>query len=378
MSHAALLVLFLLLLPLSLGAQTEKDMRLRAIRVGVMLPLNDKSVEGRHMVEYYRGVLMACDSLRQHGVSVDIHAWDVTSDTDIATIVNKPGAADCDLIIGPLYSRHLKPLADFAKENGIRLLVPFSINAADIVADPLVYQVYQPAEDFNKRAIELYREMFASYHTVIIDCNDSTSRKGTFTLGLRSRLEQLGRSFRITNIKSPEEAFTKAFSTTSPNMVVVNTGRMQDLTLVFAKLNNLTVNNPDLSVSMFGYSEWLSYTQYNLDNYYRYNVYIPSTFYYNPLSAKTSRFQQKYRWNFHADMENALPRFGLSGFDHAYFFIRGLSLLGERFTGRGPAVGYTALQTPLDFEQDGEGGRKNRALMMVHYTPGHKIDTMTY
>ena len=41
----------------------DADVRQRAIRVGVMLPLHQVNNDGRRMVEYYRGLLMACDSL---------------------------------------------------------------------------------------------------------------------------------------------------------------------------------------------------------------------------------------------------------------------------------------------------------------------------
>ena len=64
------------------AAQPADDMRRRAIRVGVMLPLHDINGDGRRMVEYYRGVLMACDSLKQEGVSVDIRAWNVPEKAD--------------------------------------------------------------------------------------------------------------------------------------------------------------------------------------------------------------------------------------------------------------------------------------------------------
>ena len=61
----------------------ESDMRQREIRVGIMLPLHDKNGDGKRMLEYYRGVLMACDSLRANGVSTDVRAWNVTEETDI-------------------------------------------------------------------------------------------------------------------------------------------------------------------------------------------------------------------------------------------------------------------------------------------------------
>ena len=63
------------------------DMRDRAIRVGVMLPLHTINGDGRRMIEYYRGVLMACDSLKQNNISVDIHAWNVAENSDIRTFL---------------------------------------------------------------------------------------------------------------------------------------------------------------------------------------------------------------------------------------------------------------------------------------------------
>ena len=44
------------------------------VKVGVMLPLHDVDGDGRRMVEYYRGILMACETLKQKGISTDIHA----------------------------------------------------------------------------------------------------------------------------------------------------------------------------------------------------------------------------------------------------------------------------------------------------------------
>lgn len=64
-----------------------------AIRVGIMLPLHRVDGDGLRMTEYYRGFLMACDSLRQQGISVDIHAWNVTANDDITKITADPAAA---------------------------------------------------------------------------------------------------------------------------------------------------------------------------------------------------------------------------------------------------------------------------------------------
>ena len=96
----------------------------RPIRLGVMLPLHDINGDGRRMVEYYRGVLMACDSLKKLGISVDVHAWNAAEDANIPQLLTDPAAANCDLIIGPLYSHGAERIRHHAFPAEIQGLSP--------------------------------------------------------------------------------------------------------------------------------------------------------------------------------------------------------------------------------------------------------------
>ena len=77
-------------------------------------------------------------------------------------------------------------------------------------------------------------------------------------------------------------------------------------------------------------------------------------------------------------MMPSLPRFALTGFDHAYFFIRGLHKYGMTFDGAAGRFGYPPVQTPLKFERVGNGGLQNKAYMFVHYMPDQKIEAVNY
>ena len=359
-------------------AAKANDVRNREIRLGVMLPLHDINGDGRRMMEYYRGVLMACDSLKKQGVSIDVHAWNTAEDGNIYKVLEDPAAAKCDLIIGPLYSKQMDALSDFVAKHDIRLVIPFSINAPQLTTNRNIFQVYQSQNEVSEATISHYLERFKDCHTVVIDCNDSTSKKGVFTFALRRQMESRGMECFVTNLKSSEEYFSNAFSRTKPNVVVLNTGRSQELGVAFSKINGLKANNPELDITMFGYSDWLLYTHRYLENYYKYNTYIPSVFYYNPLSPATQQFQQKYRQNFSSDMQNLLPRFAITGFDHAYFFLKGLHKYGKTFNGAEGMFGYPFIQTPLKFERYGNGGLRNKTLLFIHYKPDHLMETFKF
>ena len=354
------------------------DVRSREIRLGIMLPLHNINGDGRRMTEYYRGVLMACDSLKKQGLSIDVHAWNTAEDANIYKVLEDPAAANCDLIIGPLYSKQMDALSAFVTKHDIRLVIPFSINAPQLTTNRNIFQVYQSPTEQNEVIIARFIERFKNYHTVVVDCNDSTSKKGIFTFGLRRQMEQRGMDAVVTNLKSTEANFSKAFSRTKPNVVILNTGRSQELGVAFSKINGLKANEPELDITMFGYTDWLLYTRTYLENFYKYNTYIPSVFYYNPLSVGTQRFERKYRQNFRSDMQSSLPRFAITGFDHAFFFLKGLHKYGKSFNGAEGMFGYPPVQTPLKFERYGNGGLRNRTMMFIHYQPEHTVETIKF
>ena len=349
-----------------------------AVKIGVMLPLHDVDGDGRRMVEYYRGLLMACDELKQKGISTDVHAWNVPIDADIRTTLLEEGASKCDIIFGPLYTKQVAPLTAFCKVNGIKLVIPFSISGDDVERNKEIFQVYQSQETLNECTIEAFLRRFTNVHPIFVDCNDSTSRKGVFTYGLRKELEKRNINYSITNVNSSLEQFAKAFQPSKQNVIILNTGRSPQLTAVLNRLDEFDSKFPGASISLFGYTEWLMYAKYNLERFYKYDTYIPSTFYYNAGSARTQSLEKKYAAWFHQPMMVAQPRFAITGYDHGMFFIQGMKKHGDNFNGDRQQVNYQPVQTPLHFVKTSRGGYKNRNFELIHYTFNHQIETIKY
>lgn len=348
------------------------------VSVGVMLPLHNADGDGQRMLEYYRGILMACDSLKAQGISTVIHSWNVPIDANVEQTLGDANAKKCDIIFGPLYTKQVKPIGDFCRANNIKLVIPFSISGNDVASNDHILQVYQSPQQQTMAAVNAFVERFRGAHAVIIDCNDAESTKGAFTTALRKRLGEVGIECSVTNLKASEDAFVKAFSLSKQNVVVLNTSRSPQLNVALAKLNGLKAANKNVRVSLFGYTEWLMYTKVYLDYYYKYDAYIPTTFYYNPLAAKTANLERSYRRWFKSDLRQSLPRFAITGYDHAQFFIRGMHKFGDKFVGTKQQNSYTPLQTPLKFRYVQGGGMQNSAFMLVHYKPNRTIESISY
>ena len=176
-------------------------------------------------------------------------------------------------------------------------------------------------------------------------------------------MEDKGVQYNITNLRSSEEMFARSFSLTQPNLVILNTGRSPEMRIALEKLDALVNANRNVSITLFGYTEWLLYAKFNKEKFAKYNTYIPTNFYYNEMSGNTQRFAQNYRNAFHHDMMNALPHFAATGYDHAMYFIGGKTQW---------------MQTPLKFIKTPNGGYRNKAFMLIHYKQDGGIDALQY
>ena len=72
------------------------------VNVGVFLPFKSSGVKGQQAVEFYRGLLMAVDSLSQSGTTVKITAADCGSTaSEMQTLLDESKHGVYDIIFAP-------------------------------------------------------------------------------------------------------------------------------------------------------------------------------------------------------------------------------------------------------------------------------------
>lgn len=365
-----------------LQQQQARPVRTNVIKVGVMLPIHLDNSEGERMVEYYQGLRLALDSLTKKNINVELSTWNLAKDSSVVKVISDPRAYALDLIIGPLYSAQLPQLSQFCKTNGIRLFVPFSIEGGDLDYNPQVMQVYQTPAQLNERTVKacIERIQFYKAQPVIIDCNNPGDGKVAFTSALRQQLTATGFAPKLTNLNTPMADFAKQFAKNRNNIVVLNTARSPELNAVIAKLDSLTKADPSVKVTLFGYNEWFMYQKYDLTKFYQYNVFIPTTYYYNAASARTEAFERDFEAHWGQKMMSQwTPRMGLVGYDHMMFLGQGIHKYDKDFTGVEGQSDYRAIQSPLEFKQTAAGGGyQNDNFQLIHFRTDKKMESLTY
>lgn len=348
------------------------------INVGIMLPLHNDDGDGKRAIEYYRGLILAAEEMKNEGVEVNFYAWNAHINSDINKILQDPNAKKCDIFFGPMYTKQLAALQAFAAANNAKVIIPFSINGDPASHYSNVFQIYQEPNFARMEAIKKYATQFSDCHTVIIGCDDENSTKGNFTAELRGLLTGKNMPYTLTGLSTPNDLFVKAFNQKKRNMVVLNSSSNKSLKEAFKKLEALKTANPSIEFSMFGYTEWLTYANDYAPFYHKYDMYIPTHSYFNPADSKTQRLLSLYRQKYNCEMLSQYsPRFGLMGYDHGRFFFRGFSKMGRDY--KGIYANNDALQTRIYFGKVGQtGGMQNIGFKFIHYNKNNTVSVVEF
>ena len=358
----------------------KENPKIATIKAAVMLPFMTDGSGNRdeqiRMVEYYEGFLMAVDSLKEKGVSIDIYTYDTYNNTSsVKSILAKDEMKNMNIIFGPAYPEQVKPVADFAKKNNIRLVIPFTSKGNEVFNNPSIYQINTPQSYLYSEVYEHFTRKFTNANVIFLDAEDGDKDKADFIKGLKEELKGKHRPF--TELKGEAitpESLKGAMNATLDNVFIPTSGTNIALIKLLPQLIVTLRDNPDYRMQLFGYPEWQTYTNDHLASFYELDTYFYSSFYTNNLFPEAIRFSSAYRKWYSKDMSNTFPKYGMLGFDTGYFFLKGLSQYGSNLEDKLNKVTVTPIQTGFKFERvNNWGGFINRKVFFVHFTKNYEL-----
>ena len=355
-----------------------KAERYATIKVAVILPLlpeDGQQNESARMIEYYEGFLMAVDSLKKAGVSIDLHTYNSgPQKASIQKILATKDMQDVNIIFGPLYQEHIQPLTEFARQKGIRLVIPFTSKDNSVFRNPYVYQINTPQSYLYSEVYDHFFRQFRNAHVIFLNTREGSRDKAEFIKGFK---EELGnRSVPMTTLSDTVTASTlnKVLRPDRENIFVPTTGSNVALIRLLPHLTVTVRQNPETSIHLFGYPEWQTYTKDHLDAFFELDTYFYSSFYTNNLLPSAAEFTQNYRRWFGKDMEERYPKYGMLGFDTGYYFLKGLSKYGTTFEENLNRFNVSSIQTGFKFQRvNNWGGFINRKVFFVHFTKNYEL-----
>lgn len=360
-----------------LFAQNKQSFKkIQNIKAAVLLPFTEgkNRDEQMRMVEYYEGFLMAVDSLKRQGVSVNLYTYDTKGKSDVTqSILAKEEMKNMDIIFGPAHAANVKTLAEFAEKNQTRVVVPFSPEVEQVFKNPYIYQVNTPQSYLYSEVYEHFLRKFSKANIMFLDAGTGQNEKAEFIKGMKNELKTNQVAYKhISN--SDTLKILAAIDSTRENIFIPTSGKDLSLTRLIPQLTQIRRSYPNVDLHLFGYPEWQTYTQDYLASFYELDTYFYSSFYTNNLFPAAVRFTQEYRRWYSKDMANIFPKYGMLGFDTGYFFLKGLAQEGSQLENNLNRVQVTPIQTGFKFERvNNWGGFINRKVFFVHLTKDFEL-----
>lgn len=389
---------------------TATSMMAREIRVGVFLPFNNENKQ-KDVVEYYRGLLMAVDSLNKSNNNAAAGKSDANkggTNAGTGNTANTGGAitfritaADCgntatdmlglldeskngvfDIIFAPSNQNQLKILDNYSRQNGTKICVPFWGRYDEWVSNPAFYALKVTETDMAVPAYQLITNATRARDIYIIENGEKTLSP------LANYVKKYVKGAKVMEYPKKEKKIIKLMG--DENAILLPSMYDEQTESIMAKLCGGAGN---VKAVVIGYPAWYERANMNGGNSTKstsnsitnggtttdakvlgqMNAYVIQPSYPRTDLPRVRKFAADYQSNFDAPMMQDAFSYALWGFDTGYYMLKALIRYGMNYSTQ--SVYAAPLQTPLRFAPRAAGqGNINTAVQLLHYRADGLID----
>ncbi|MGQ1889758.1 LysM peptidoglycan-binding domain-containing protein [Thermophagus sp. OGC60D27] len=388
-----------ILLPFDLNA-TDKANMVEKIKNGdtIKTVRQNPILARRSMVfeEFYEGVLLALDQLKEKGINVEVSVFDIASNRLTMKEflnVHQEELSAVDLIIGPARSENLKPISDFAAQHEIKLVYPLSNVNPELYKNPYVFQVNTPDTlVFDKMATEIVRQSENFNLLAIIPEGEDEYASG-FLQKLRQKVFYnefaLNKSINYLEYqmagKSDQTNLEALLDPSTKNYVVVPTNDEATISKIVPTLSGISEKHK-VPIYLFGMTEWLRAQSIEPEDMFNLHAQIFTFFAFDYDRQSTNQFIAKYRRWYHTEphavssyfqnpsASSGYSRYGAWGYDVAYYFLSALTQRGPHFEYCNEPTDVQLVQFNFSFKRISNwGGLYNDGLFLLKFLPDYKV-----
>ncbi len=322
-------------------------------------------------ISFYEGAMLAIDSLSKLGINIDIHVYNISNDLEeTRQHLSQPEMRDMDLIIGILFTKNFKLVANFAQQNAIPLINAISRRPEIIDGNPWVFKVEPSEESSVKEAVNMLPTFKDSLYNVFIIRNNKYKHSG-MVLNLKNKINAWSNDdfgykknyHEVIYMQDSIDGFINQADTLKKNIVFAVTENDIFVLQVLRELNEL---KDTFDIKVIGLPYWEDIKNVQTDYLQNLNVVIPSASYYDYSTEAMQRFNMAYRARYNTEPDEL----AIKGYDFTYFFTFASAAFGHDFRSCVNNLPVELLHTRLKFRHQHGNGYENtywNAYEVIHY-----------
>ncbi|MCX6330607.1 MAG: LysM peptidoglycan-binding domain-containing protein [Bacteroidia bacterium] len=338
-------------------------------------------------IEMYEGILLAVDTLRTLGMDVNLHVYDIKSDTlELTRLINRGNLAEMDLIIGPVYSHNLSIMASYADSLGIPVVSPVPLfNNTALINNPNLFvansSIEVPQNTIAKKVSEYYDKNFVFIHA------DSAGVDPDVKTFKEKIINELSNRLPFEEIKFKEflyysrSAFDNdsinrlehALSSKTDNIIIIASEEGPVISETLQEIHGLSRKFP---VKVFGYPSLRGLENLEPKFIFDLDILIYSPYWIDYSRRDVKKFNDDFRQKFLTEPSEL--SYSWLGYDVAYYFLSGLAIHGKDFISHPEIHNPDLLETEFDFRRKSiNDGFENQKLFPIRYTKDYEVKLET-
>lgn len=359
---------------------TNKLCKKHVVKVALLLPFGlkngiYKNVVGKHMLEYYKGLLIALKDIKTMGISVDLQVFDIGLDTNLLQdIFNNSKIKSANLIIGGLKEKQIELISNFSIKYNIPYIIPFTSKSKEFLFYSNVYKVNTPQ-------LYLYDKISSAFCLKYKDDNilfyipNFLGNKMDFINIVQKDLQMKKITYKvIKNIDPTCSDIITVLDSTKNNVFVLFDDKQNVLLNFISLLKEIKSTNPHFVISFFGYPIWQFYSMKYMNDFFYLNIVFYSSFYSNLFSQKVNFFCNSYRYWYSKNLMDCYPKYGMLGYDIGMFFIQLLDKYSSSLAENINKLNYSGIQNNFFFKRINNcGGFINKNIYLIEFNENFSI-----
>ncbi len=365
----------------------------KPFNIALLLPFNldemdvaneEEIAQGKHyfpkakpFLEFYEGLLIAVDSMRNKGLIINLFVYDTKKDSaTTAQIIAKPEFLRNNLIIGPAFSKNLALVSEFSKEHKINLVSPFYSKKNITASNPYLLQV-NPSMSTQLDEITNFLSNFRDKKLIVVHQEEKKELEfikvyqEKFSTAFNRKYPDDSLQITILDYnKCKIDGLTKAINDTAENLLIIPSADQAFVSDIITKLNSIA---EDKKIILFGLPAWQKFDNIELE--YLHNLYMNTflPYYIDYDSPEVINFVVHYRDKFKAEpLEYGTCNYSMCGYDIARYFMEMFMLYGENY--RHCLEDRIMLQSRFSFRKiSSTGGYENTGIYVIRYDNEYKL-----
>jgi hypothetical protein len=347
--------------------------------------MNDDWIYPRSIdfIEMYQGILLAADTLRSLGMNINIHTYDIKSDTlELTRLIMAGKLEGMDLIIGPVYSKNLSIVADYARILGIPVVSPVPLFDNSVLkGNPDLFLAGSSLEvaqqTLAKKLGEYPDHNFIFIHSDTLGIDEDVKRfKSLIISELSTRVPYEDIKFREFLFYSRSmfdndsiNRLSHALSESSKNIVIIASEEAPVISETMIDIHSLSKR---FDIKVFGYPAMRDLDNLDPKYFFDLDLMMYSSYWVDYSRSDIKQFNTDFRRKFLT--EPSEKSYAWQGYDIAYYFMSGLAMNGKEFIMYPEMHHPDLLQTDYDFVSKAPGdGFENRNLFLIRYTREYEV-----